>query len=285
MEKNKMSGYIIAFCLPAIAIALYIFEEYVELGFREPDKYSWLTVIGHTLCLVCFFIPAKAIFKDKFMRGERITKKKQEYESKIGRLLNEKRLDEFRQWTDNEYLKRKQDYLETCLDLAGVTEIAVDCKNKNEKVQTIINKPSSLLKNKKLSFTQKIKLLKLSHYYARIKKINIEKVMSNTDRATVFNRQPSNMKRKEKHITRRKIMSCFLFAFASVFLTYTLNFNQETLIVLMAFLIRIFMSAASVASAYFVSKRLIDEDYFQELSEKALILDDFFNSTELNQKL
>lgn len=271
MKKKNVLELAITGIMPFVSIALLFLIRFVSLGFKLPDAMYWADMCVNVAMMLCFFIPFKSIFKEKYMASELVGKKKEYYSVRVGAVFNN-RIVMFDEWTKQEFEKRRNDYIK--MSLLRFTMLSSE-----EFMSKYRMSPKLILKDKNLTVMQKYKLIKLVFRIWKIKPIKASKCLPSTDNVRPDARITSNMNKTEKILMIKRVaMSFVLCAGIAMIVIKPSALAGNITALITEFLLKMLMGCWYVYGASRVAYRLVYKEYMNELAEKSLVLDEFLET-------
>lgn len=271
IKRKSTLELVIGGAMPFVAIILLALTSFVTLGFKMPDSSFWLNTIVNTVALLCFFIPFKAIFIEKYLSSERIIGKQNAYIELVERIYNDKYL-QFQDWTVEELEIRKQRVIKVNLQ-------ALRLKNAEEKFNSYGLDTKKIKRDESLSNTQKKIMINLIKRIGKMKKINPEECLPGIEYNTQNSRIVSNMKKYEKKATvfkvLRSLIICAGFAILALSTDFS-NIGERYMAILVELAMKILIGLWHIYGASRLANNLVNNVYFNELSEKSLVITEFF---------
>lgn len=269
--KRNIIEIAITGCMPFISIALLFLIRFVSLGFRLPDSMYWVYMCVNVAIMLCFFIPFKSIFKDKYMSHERIKAKQEYYASRVQEVFNDN-IASFDDWTKIEYEKRRKKFivqtLQTCTILDYETFMA--------KYQMSSKK---IYSDKDLTLKQRLKLIKMVANIAKLMPIKSASCLPSIDKVTPLNRITANMEKSDKLLTFKKVMQSVLICAGLAMIAVKPSSLVDNFMAIMTeLLLKILMGCWYIYGASRVANHLVFNIYMRELSEKSLVIEEFLES-------
>lgn len=271
MKKHNTLELALSASMPFMALILIALSNFVTFGFKPPDSNFWIKAVINTVALLCFFLPFKAVFKEKYLQSERIKNKQSEYSNLVSVIFDNK-ITAFNLWTEIEYQQRKNKYINNMLQLAYVD---FECFKSYEMSMTTV------LKNKTLKWSQKKVILKIIWKIPRIKRIDVDRCLPGTDSNTIFDRLSTSEEREDKKLTCLKVLRSLMICAGFAMLGYTTdfsNFATEYIAILTELGLKLLIGLWHIFGASRVANRIINKVYFKELSEKSLVIEEFLES-------
>lgn len=265
MYKSK-KGFELAISglLPFMALAMLMIVEWINLGFKPLDSSFVLKLVVNCIALLAFFLPFKTIFVDKYMAGERIIKKQDEYAALVDKIFDSNQVKVFENALAVSYTKRKADYIDKTLSCIGMS---VDEFNK------CYLGNSKAIKAKQLGKHKSKILKKLNKNIDRIRETKISDVLPSTEAVTTFNELPSNMERASRSYTLRKIGLSVLASIAITVFIITPNESTNIVPIIANVIMKIITGLGHIFIASRVADKLVNKVYFNELSEKIFVIE------------
>lgn len=271
MKKHNTLELVLSGSMPFVAIILIALSNFVTFGFQLPDSNFWIKAAINTVALLCFFLPFKTIFKEKYMHSERIINKQLEYSNLVTKVIDNK-IIAFNDWTEVEYNARKDKFIKQVLQL-NYLELDTFKKFGMSK--------KSVLKDKELKGSQKKALIKLINKIPKIEQIKADKCLPGTDNSTVFKRLSTSETREDKKMTCLKVVRSLIVCAGIAMLGFTTDFNNfliEYIAILAELGLKLLIGLWHIYGASRVANTLINKVYFKELSEKSLVIEEFLES-------
>lgn len=260
--------------LPFLSLVLLGMVNFVSFGFRLPDKSFYIDTVINAIALLCFFVPFKSIFINRFMRSERVVQKQTEYAEIVSEIYSEDKIEAVDRWcNDTNYNKRKDDYIKRTLVLTGVTP------DEYKERYMMSNKA---IKSAKLPRQKKRILIKLNRNIQRIRPTRVSDLLPSTESITVFNELTSSMKRADRSSTMWVLLKSVVVCFGLAMLAVTTDFTTPIMPIVISLCLKLIVGLWHIYIASTVASKLVNNVYISELSEKIFVLSKFNESNRVN---
>lgn len=270
MKKKSTIELVVGGAMPFTALILIGLINFVTFGFKLPDASFWIDAVVNTTALLFFFIPFKSIFMSKYMESERIKTKQEEYSELVGKIYDN-RLIAFQDWTAVEYNKRKESVVKLALQDLRLEDA--------EKVFNSYNLDIKKIKaDKVLSPKQKKIMINLIKKLSRIKQINADECLPGIESTTQDRRITSSLAKEDKKLTALKVLKSLIICAGIAMLTVTTDFSDigtRYIAILTTLGLKLLVGLWHIYGAGRVANVLVNNVYFNELSEKSLVISEF----------
>ncbi|MEG2540880.1 MAG: hypothetical protein RSB59_03805 [Clostridia bacterium] len=265
---------IVVSVMPFIATALLVLMQFVKPGVVVIDDTDfWVDFTISAVALLFYYFPFKSLFKKMYQNSTRIIDKKKEYATKATAIYDGN-LKNFAVYCDNEFEERKNKFFAKGLQLLDISKAEFVAKYKMSK--KLINA------DKNLSGAQKRMAIELLVKIKFVQKINYEKVLPGISAVTDYNRMKSSMDKSDKLTGVRKFAYAVLITFATVCVSFTTDFTADAVAIITQLVVRLAAGLWQIFSALIAANTLVNKVYFAELSEKSLIMDEFFEECKID---
>lgn len=273
MKKNRniVMDLLISLAIPITFVLMFILTSAVTLNWGVPESGWWLEVVINCVGMLAFYLPFKGFFERMFMATERIENVEKDYIRHIQVVYNVGS-EPFEKWLKEDYYKQRvEHYLEVFLTRANISRTVFDEQYRNN------NK--AVRKNKELTLSQKIDLIK-ANKYRKIRVIHVKDILPNTDCGTIFNPLSTNKEREDVRMTFQKILSVIFCGVGTACFVVTSDFSQNWLVIVCEIGIKLAMGLWNAFGAYRVANKVVNKYYVQSLAEKKLVVQDYCAATE-----
>lgn len=278
IKRKSTLELAISGAMPFTALILVALANFVSFGFKIPDASFWIDAVINTVALLCFFLPFKSIFIDKKIDSERIKSKQEAYTEMVEKVYDD-RLVDFEKWTEKEFNERRARIIR--IELSGLRLENADAKF-NEYGFDI----RKIKKDKCLSNYQKKIMIKLIKKVSKLKKIDTDKCLPGIDSIVEDNRLSSNMEKEEKKQTIIKVLRSLIVCAGIAMLTFTTDFSDlqtRYMAILMSLGLKLLIGLWHIYGASRLAHTLVNKVYFNELSEKSLVITEFLECEKRNK--
>lgn len=270
-KKKNIIELVAGAVMPFMSFAILTLAKLVSINFSKPTSAFWVDVVVNTFVLLCFFIPFKSIFKEKYLSSERIENKVGEYAELVAKIYDGK-LKSFDEWTCTELDLQRNKYISQGLQMA--------CMTKEEFLSRYKLSAELVKDDKELAKDTKVVLLKIIKHAPKIKQIRTEECLPGTESNTIFNRLTTKEEKEDRVVTFSKVARSLIICMGVAMLSYSFNKDANVLEIITDLGIKLLLGVWHIFGASRIADRLINKVYFKELSEKSLVLTEFLESSQ-----
>lgn len=266
--------------MPFIALILIALTNFVSFGFKLPDASFWIDAVINTVALLCFFLPFKSIFIDKNLGSERIMDKQALYADLVEKIYDD-RLADFEKWTELEYDERRA-------RIKRIELKTLRIENAEAVFDSFALDKKRIRKDKNLSNYQKKSMIKLIKRLSRLKKIRTDKCLPGIDAVVESNRLSSSMSTEDKKQTVMKVIRSLVICAGMAMLAFTTDFSDlknRWMAILMTLGLKVLIGLWHIYGASRLANTLVNKVYFNELSEKSLVITEFLECEKRNKNI
>lgn len=278
IKRKSTLELAISGAMPFTALILVALANFVSFGFKLPDASFWIDAVINTVALLCFFLPFKSIFIDKNLGSERIINKQALYADLVEKIYDD-RLADFEKWTELEYDERRA-------RIKRIELKTLRIENAEAVFDSFALDKKRIRKDKNLSNYQKKSMIKLIKRLSRLKKIRTDKCLPGIDAVVESNRLSSSMSTEDKKQTVMKVIRSLVICAGMAMLAFTTDFSDlknRCMAILMTLGLKVLIGLWHIYGASRLAHTLVNKVYFNELSEKSLVITEFLEYEKRNK--